>query len=349
MFKLSRSGSEWVLTTIYEFQGVTDGAEPNARVLFGPDGSLYGTTEYGGHESSNTGTGFGTVFKLTPPAHACGSNSCTWTETVLYRFTGGSDGANPGPGDLAFDQAGNVYGTTEAGGIADPACFWGSLGCGVVFELTPSGDDWSETVVYSFTGGNDGDTPNAGVVFDQHGNLYGTDDNNGAYLYGTVYQLMPSGSGWTENTLHAFSGLNDGAFPAGLIFDGAGGLYGLAEGSPTLPYGGVAFELTPSGSGWTFGVLSELPNYYTPFDAPTLHNGNLYGSTFTGGADGFGSVFELRSGAGGWTFLSLYSFMAQNDGADPVGSVLVDASGNIYGTTITGGLYSDGVVFQITP
>jgi uncharacterized repeat protein (TIGR03803 family) len=349
VFKLSRSGSGWVLSTIYEFRGGSDGGEPNARVVFGPDGSLYGTTEYFGDESPTLGEGYGTVFKLTPPTHVCGSISCPWIHTVLYRFTGGSDGANPGPGDLNFDQAGNVYGTTQAGGMVTSSCFLGSAGCGVVFELTPSGGGWTESVLYSFTGGNDGDTPTVGVVFDQHGNLFGTASNGGQYSYGTIYQLTPAGSGWTENTLHAFTGLEDGTFPAGLRSDGAGNVFGLAEGSPTLPYGGVAFELTPSGGSWNFSILSELPNYYTPIDAPTLHNGHVYGSTFTGGTYGFGSVFELVPASGGWTFVSLYSFMAENDGDGPFGSVLVDGSGNVYGTTTTGGPHSDGVIFQITP
>ena len=349
-FKLSHYGSEWVLSTIYVFQGEADGGQPMARVLFGPDGSLYGTTEFFGNQSPDLGEGYGTVFKLTPPARPCESVSCPWTHTVLYRFTGGSDGANPGPGDLTFDQAGNIYGTTTEGGVASPSCFWGHAGCGVVFELTPSNDGWTEKVLYSFTGGNDGDTPNVGVVFDQHGNLYGTTDDEGKYLYGTVFQLTPNGPGWTESTIYAFEGLTDGAYPGGLTTDCAGNLYGITtSGDPSTNSGGTAFEMTPSGNGWTFNVLTQFTFPDGPWATPTLHNGNLYGPLFTGGAYGSGGVWEATPGSGGWTLETLYSFMAQNDGGNPTGTVFVDASGSVYGTTISAGLYSDGVVFMITP
>jgi uncharacterized repeat protein (TIGR03803 family) len=348
VYELERAGSGWVLNTIYEFQGVTDGADPTARVVFGPDGALYGTTEYGGVQTG-IGAGYGTVFKLAPPAHVCGSFSCPWTKTTLYRFTGHSDGAYPSPGDLTFDQAGNVYGTTEAGGLTRPACFLGNQGCGVVFKLAPSNGGWTESVVYSFTGGDDGDLPLAGVLFDQNGNLYGTASEGGTYSYGTVYQLTPSGSGWTENTLHSFAGLLDGDFPVGLAFDGAGILYGLADGPPALNYGGVAYELTPSGNNWSFSVISDFPLYDTPVSTPTLHNGNIYGSLFTGGSYEAGALFELAHGSSGWSFQTLYSFSAQDDGDSPLGGVLVDASGKVYGTASGAGVYSNGVVFEWTP
>ncbi len=350
VYKLSRAGSGWVLSTLYIFAGASDGWEPNARVLFGPDGALYGTTEYGGIQPG-TSDGYGTVFRLAPPANACGSVSCPWTKTTLYRFTGGSDGANPGPGDLNFDAAGTVYGTTQGGGLVNSSCFLGSQGCGVVFALSPSSGGWTEKVIYGFTGGDDGDTPESGIVFDRQGNAYGTASNGGQYLYGTVYELIRSGSEWTESTLHGFAGLNDGAFPAaGLISDAAGNFYGTTSaGSPQLNSDGVAYELTPSSGGWLFTALYEFPLPSNPMASLTLHNGDLYGSTTSGGSYGFGSVFELMPGSGGWTASTLYSFMAQNDGDSPFSNVAVDAGGNVFGTTITGGQYSDGVVFEITP
>ena len=154
VFKLSRSGSGWILSTLYTFRGGSDGANPQARVVFGPDGALYGTTTYGG-------AGLGTVFRLRPPASVCRSVQCPWNETVLYRFAGGNDGAGPAYGDLAFDSAGNIYGTTAAGGMGCGP--YG--GCGVVFKLTQSGGAWTETVLFAFEHGN-GQTPYSGVVFD---------------------------------------------------------------------------------------------------------------------------------------------------------------------------------------
>ena len=127
VFKLAPNGSGWVFSTLYSFTGHADGSAPIARVVFGRDGTLYGTTEFGGH---NCGVGCGTVFHLRPPATFCRTVLCPWTETVLYQFSGFGDGANPGYGDLTFDQAGNIYGTTFFGGVNAQ---------GVVYELTPSG------------------------------------------------------------------------------------------------------------------------------------------------------------------------------------------------------------------
>jgi len=151
VFKLSSAGSGWVVTPIYSFQAGTDGAYPQARVVFGPDGTLYGTTTFGGAL-------YGTVFNLRPPAAACKTALCPWTETVLYRFTGGSDGAYPELGDLTFDSSGNIYGTTGGG-----------AGTSTVFKLSRSGQSWTFSVLYTFTCGNDGCEPYSGVIFDQAG------------------------------------------------------------------------------------------------------------------------------------------------------------------------------------
>ncbi len=349
IYKLSRSGSTWTFTTLHRFLGGRDGWGPMARVEFGADGSLYGTTEYGGYYANAKALyGYGTVFRLRPPAPDC--ISCAWTYSVIYRFRGHADGAQPTPGDLTFDQAGNVYGTTGQGGIKNTACVWGNAGCGVVYKLTASGNSWTESVVYQFTGGNDGDTPNAGVVFDQQGNLYGTTTSNGKYLYGSVFQLTPSPTGWTENTIHAFAGLADGAYPGGLTEDNSGNLFGITTaGSPGENTGGTVFELRPSGNSWVFTVLTEFVFPASPTARPTIDNGNLYGAAFTGGPAGAGGVFELEPGSSKWTLVNLYTFTGLNDGNSPVGSVFVDASGNVYGTTLFGGLYSDGVVFEVSP
>jgi len=183
VFELSATSGSWTFTKLYNFTGGTDGWYPNAPVVIGPDGALYGTTEYGGYASSKQG--YGTVFKLTPPATDCGI-SCPWTHTILYTFTDASDGAYPGTGPLTFDSAGNIYGTTEGGGLRRAPCSFEVGRCGVVYKLTPSGDSWTESVLYSFTGGLDGYLPVGSVTFDKHGNILGTTSEGGAYIYGTV-------------------------------------------------------------------------------------------------------------------------------------------------------------------
>lgn len=261
VFELKRAGSGWILKTLYTFQGSSDGNAPTARVVFGPDGALYGTTLYGGNFNGNT-DGWGVVFRLTPSDHVCASVSCPWTETVIYSFTGAADGGNPGPGDLILDSTGNIYGTTQDGGIVDPACFNPTQGCGVVYKLAHSGSSWTESVLYSFTGSSDGDNPMGGVIFDQQGNLYGTAYAGGASNYGTVYGLAPSGSGWTETTLHSFSGYTDGQYPAaGLISDASGNLYGTVSANASDSYDGGAYELMHTSNGWGFSMLYQFPHF----------------------------------------------------------------------------------------
>ena len=334
VFKMSHQGSGWVLSTIHAFTQAGDGELPLARVVFGPDGTLYGTTVYGGQGSN------GIVFNLRPPATVCKSVSCPWTETVLYNFTGGSDGASPYLGDLIFDAAGNIYGTTILGG---------AFGLGTVFKLTRSGGGWSESVLHSFTGGDDGAFPQNGVAFDSAGNLYGTATDGGSFDFGTVYELSPSGSGWTENTIYTFNGVSDNEYPVGsVVIDGHGNLYGTTSPSNSLAAGTV-WELTSSGGNWSLTTLQQLIGYEGPFDTPTLDAaGNVYG-TFTGN----GAVFKLSSSDGGWTYTS-YSFTGDN-GQTPIGGVSLDASGNLYGTTAGGGTGHGqncsgcGVVWEITP
>jgi hypothetical protein len=167
-FRLSYRGSGWVFTPVYSFQGGSDGSSPEAKVTLGPDGALYGTT-YEGGGSGCGGSGCGTIFSLRPSSRACKAALCPWTETVLYSFSGGPDGANP-LAEVIFDQAGNLYGTTAAGG----------LGGGTVFELIHRGSGWTKQVLYNFMGGTDGRYPAAGLIFDQMGNLWGTTVNGGS-------------------------------------------------------------------------------------------------------------------------------------------------------------------------
>ena len=341
IYTLANSDSGWTLNTLYMFTGGNDGAVPYAGVIFGPDGSLYGTTAFGGVGPCSTGggkTGCGTVFDLTSSSQKR-DKPTTWTERVLYDFTGGSDGATPFGGRPVFDAAGNLYGTAFGGGST--IC---SGGCGLVYEIVPStGGGWTQKVLYSFTGGpSDGASPWAGVIFDQSGNLYGTTELGGAYSYGTIFELMPSGSGWTVKILYNFQNQQDGGKPyAGLVLDPSGNLYGATTTGGT-GNGGTVFELTPSGSGWTFqtvysftgssGKLANGPTASLVFD----NGGNLYGATAGDGAYGFGAVFKLTQSGGTWTYTSLYDFTGGDDGRTPRGNLVFDKYGNLYGTAAGG-------------
>ncbi len=254
VFKLSNQGSFSILTTLHTFAGPSDGDLSYAGLVFGPDGSLYGTTIFGGEPECSSGDlpGCGTVFSVKLPATPCPNALCPGTETVLYRFTGGSDGANPGLGALIFDQAGNLYGTTSNNGypnVCDGICG------GTVYKLSPSGSGWTKSILYTFTGGSDGNAPYAGLTFDQAGNLYGTTVSGGLFGKGVVFELSPSGSGWTESVLYNFTGGNDGAGPfSGLIFDPSGNLYG-ATNYGGENNGGTVFQLTPSMGSWSLDTL----------------------------------------------------------------------------------------------
>jgi len=266
VFKLKRAGSGWVLTPIYTFSGGSDGSEPWARVVFGPDGTLYGTTAGGGSENT------GVVFRLTPPPTACHTVLCPWSETVLHSFTG-RDGQFPGRGDLTFDSVGNIYGTTIAGGLH---------GNGAVFELSPSAGGWTENVLYSFNGPPDGASPYSAVIFDGSETLYGTTSLGGntpsvcgGSGCGTVYQLTSSGSGWTENVLYRFENGNDGAYPlGGLILGPSGQLYGTTSVSNYMG-GGTAFQLTGLNNVWQLQTLANLGSGALA-GMVMDRNGNLY-------------------------------------------------------------------------
>jgi uncharacterized repeat protein (TIGR03803 family) len=342
VFKMAYKHSAFVFSPLYSFAGGRDGANPQARVIIGPDGSLYGTTQYGGQ-------GYGIVFKLTPPPTACKTALCPWKETVLYRFSGGTDGGDPFA-EVIFDQVGNLYGTTVLGGGG--TCN-STYTCGVVYELTPSNGSWTESVLYSFTGSTDGGASTAGLIFDSAGNLYGTTTVGGLYNGGTVFQLSPAGSGWAENVLYSFMG-NDGYQPVGgLTFDQAGNLYGTTKGGG-LAGGGVAFELTPSNGIWTqtrlYSFGANDGDGLFPYDRLAIDtNSNLYGTTSAGGPGNIGNIFELTPANGGWTGAVLHNFTDGSDGATPFSGLIFDANGNLYGTADSGGTDGFGVVFEITP
>ena len=309
---------------LYRFHKA-NGFDTLAGLIFDAAGNLYGTTEGGG------ASGGGTVFKLAP------NQDGSWTESVLHSFNG-SDGSGPFAG-LIFDAAGNLYGTTYYGG---------AFRYGNVFKLAPNQDgSWTESVLHSFNG-SDGSGPEAGLIFDAAGNLYGTTVGGGASGYGTVFKLAPNQDGnWTESVLHSFNG-SDGANPlASLIFDAAGNLYGTTYGGAS-GYGTV-FKLAPNQDGsWTESVLHSFngsdgsdPEAGLIFDAA----GNLYGTTEHGGASDDGTVFKLAPNQNGsWTESVLHRFLATG-----AAGLIFDAAGNLYGTASSGGPANGGVAFKLSP
>ena len=373
VFKLTpNSDGTWKESVLYSFCSLTncaDGSLPTAGVIFDGAGNLYGTTFSGGNSNGYcAGDDCGVVFELTPNADG------TWTESVLYSFCPHGrcfDGAAPGSG-LIFDQAGNLYGT--AGGGSSSAC--GIYGCGTVFKLTPRSDgSWKESVLHSFctwTNCADGEFTAAGVIFDGAGNLYGTTEMGGnlsgclGHGCGVVFELTPKADGsWKEEILHSFSGNKDGAVPQdGLLLDGSGNLYGTAQlgGNLTQCGGfncGVVFELTPNAGGtWKEKVLHSFSggDGHDPFASLAFDNaGNLYVTTLLGGdlklcgGNGCGVVFELTPNAnGGWTETVLHRFL-DHPGAEPYAGVILDDTGNVYGTTSGDGSMTFGSVFKIRP
>jgi uncharacterized repeat protein (TIGR03803 family) len=357
---------------VLNFNG-KDGNLPNAGLVADSKGNLYGTTSYNGGAN-----GYGNVFELSRTKGG-------WKETVLYDFTGGADGAWP-LDSLTFDAAGNIYGTAESGGQGQ--CVKNGnqmLGCGVVFELTPSGSTWQEKVLFSFVPGQvKGVIPVGGLVFDGAGNLFGTTwapgvaggplhsrtasrSVNPTYwgcsdpgCGGTVFELSPTQSGWQEQDIYAFTGGSDGGVSqANLIFDAAGNLYGTTVfGGSTGCVGGygcgVVFELSPGNSGWNESVLHTFsgsdganPQASLMFDS----HGNLFSTTMAGGTSGYGTVFRLQPGGSAWKESVLYSFSGKADGANPFAAVIMNARGDLFGTTNQGGsgLYATGVAYKLSP
>ena len=330
IFRLQRSGSNWSFTTLYNFTGDGyDGEIPAARVILGPDGSLYGTAA-------------GIVFNLRPAPNSCQHPPCAWIETVISQSVGGES-------ELIFDQGWNIYGTAQ----------YGAGRKGEVYELMRSGEGWSGQILYSFSG-NDGAYPYAGVIFDKAGNLYGTTFQGGDYNAGTVFELSPSADGWTEKVLYSFQNGSDGGYPwGGVIFDQSGNLYGStsAGGSGN---GGTVFRLSPSSGGWALNTLYSFPGQGQggPHASLTFDgSGNLYGTTYQDGAHPYnGSVFKLTpTSQPPWIYTSLHDFTGGSDGANPISNVIMDGGGNLYGTASEGGdnhCFSGvgcGVVWEITP
>ena len=359
VFKVAHDGSGWVLSPIYTFQGYTDGLFPTSRVIFGPDGALYGVTFAGGEANCDSGAGIycGIVFRVTPPATVCKSFICPWQKSTLFSFNG-TDGAEP-LSEVIFDRAGNLYGTTYyGGGNGGDICIYEGDGCGTVYELTPSNGTWTETVLHAFsTSASDGQNPYANLIFDSAGNLYGSTEAGGSSGQGTVFQLSPAGSGWTENLLYNFEVNGTGRAPDGGLLLASGNLIGTTSGGGT-GNGGTVFQLTPGQGGWMFNLMYSLSSSYGYYSGPQASltmdaAGNLYGTTVAGGAYGYGSAFKLTPSNGGWTYTSLHDFTGGSDGSYIATNLIMDANGNLYGVAGGGGSQSCfegcGVVFEITP
>ena len=327
--------------------GSDDGGGLWGSVALDEQGNVYGVTFEGGPN------GDGTVFELSP------QSSGSWTMTILHSFPSApGDGEAPWGGPV-LDRAGNVYGTTRGGGTYD---------AGAVFELTPGSGGWTYAVIHSLGGLVDPTCcPWGNPIIDRRGDLYGT-----GY---SVFELSPGPDGWSENVLHVFNGTNgDGSGPqAGPILDAAGNLYGTTGsggGNPNCPnYGcGTVYELQPVAIGaWALGTTAWRERILHRFGPagdgvnPSLGQlamdrcGNLYGSTNAGGWYGYGAVFKLTHVAcaaqGEWVESILYSFRSCDSGCRPGGGVTLDAAGNLYGTTIVGGLglCGCGVVYKLSP
>jgi uncharacterized repeat protein (TIGR03803 family) len=360
---------ESVLFSFPSSPAFSKGATPEAGLIADAAGNLYGTTSGGGAFDCNCGV----VFMLSPPA----AGATAWTETVLHTFQGYPDDGGVPLGSLAFDDAGNLYGTTLLGGASQ---------AGTVFKLTrprPGQMRWTETLIYQFSGTNgDGQFPYSSLAIDAAGNLYGTSFLGGASDLGLAYELVApvGGADWTLRPLHAFAGGGDGANPiSGLTFDGQGNLYGTTfSDGVSCCSGGTVFMLVRSGGGVAETVLHTFTDTITgvggkPYDGGLPYGnlvldplGNLYGTTLIGGsgqiipgeASNAGTVFELMppgEGGSAWHEILLHSFNGDTgdpstaDGQSPYGGLVLDAAGNLYGTTAQGGINDLGTVFELSP
>ena len=343
LFQLSPIGSGgWKETVLHDFGGTSqDGKEPVGNLAIDANGNLYGATQYGG---DTHGFGAGSIYE------ASQNPDGTWSETVLFGFTDCHTGCSPAAGPV-LDAAGNLYGTTSAG--------QGAASFGTVFELTPNSGTWTQTVLYNFRGTpSDGAAPAAELIFDSHGNLYGTTASGGNSSCpgcGTVFRLAHSKKFWRESVLHFFQGGKDGYTPrmAPLTIDARGRLYG------TTPLGGgrrchktgcgTVFQLRHTLNGWSERVIYAFPNTGTtvhPYGGLILDAaGNLFGTTSVD----LGGVFELSPPqfGGKWQMTALWNFTGGSDGLIPLDGLIADPQGNLYGTTYSGGDSELGTVFEI--
>jgi uncharacterized repeat protein (TIGR03803 family) len=360
VYELTPSGSSWNEKVLQTFHGA-NGYYPYASVIFDGSGNLYGTTLAGGstYGSGCNAVGCGAVFELT-------SVGSSWTESVLYNFTDGTDGGEP-YGPVTFDKSGkNLYGTTEFGGSA--SCSPSSPGCGVVFELTASSHGWKETVLHAF-GGSDGKFPSTRLLVDAHGNVFGTTAKGGSGCgslgCGVAFELTGHGSSWKETVIHAFTNGTDGGAPSsGLLADTKGALYG-ATSSGGNHGSGVVYKLTHSGANWKQQVLFAFDAGTSTAIAPYGElafdtHGDLFGAA-GGGSDctighqrfSCGVVYRLTPKKKGmWSEANLFEFSKGLGGWFPNGGLLVNTAGDVFGTTqrsTKDAAGCCGVVYELIP
>lgn len=355
VYEITADGKE---RELYSFDG-SDGQEPQSALIMDKAGAIYGTTSSGGNGSCNE-IGCGIVFKLTPGKRG-------WIESILYQFQGRTDGESPG-GGLVMTKSGALLGTTVLGGTNH------KFGDGTIFELTPSGSTYSKTIVHAFSGLPDGRYPNTALTSDSSGNVYGTTTQGGLADCrrfpegaGTVFKLTPSGSTFTYSVIYRFDKCKNGAAPSSGLLPGARGvLYGLTAGGGEASglSNGTVYELAPQGSNYSEKVLYSFKggsDGADPEDIPGLvadRSGNLYGTTVGGGVittcgGGCGTVFKLQRSKSGFTESVLYAFQGSGgDGWWPFGGVVIDNKGKLLGPTMHGAISSGcdcGTIFSIAP
>lgn len=319
---------------IYSFGGGADGEYTDTELVRAQDGNLYGTSVQGG------AFGSGTVFQVTPAG----------VHTVLYNFTGGTDGGEPYKG-VTLDADGTIYGTAVTGGGG--SC---EGGCGVIFKLARVNGSWTQTVIHQFSGGNDGSGIGSPVAFDAQGNLYGTTPTGGAFGAGVVFQLRPEANGhWELRVIHAFTGGADGGGGSAgkLLVSKRGNIYGVCTVGGVNGFGTV-YKISQQEGRWHFTTLyafKDQPDGALPYGGLVFdREGNLYGTTYYAGANDLGTVYKLTRHQDTWTESVLYSFKGGADGDSPISTLVADEAGSFYGTTSDGGSSSCscGTVFKMT-
>jgi hypothetical protein len=342
IYKLAQSSGDWLLTTLYNFAGGDGGSSP-AGLFVGPHQNLYGSANSSDLSCSNYGASCGLIFSLRPYPSACPSALCPWNESVIYRFTSSTDAW--GGHNLVADRDGNLCGVSGSGGAQQS---------GAVFELSPTLGGWTETILYSFTGGRSGGGPTE-LIVGTDGTLFGI-AYGGLYGRGVIFQLTRGVAGWSESVIYDIpqSGIMYG--PHALVQDGDGTLFAIYDFSPCCAdeYS-VIFSLTPLNGRWQYTELWRGDTQYTDSDiAVTMvgdGNGHVYGAGrgSVGGCMGgttFGRIFGLyRSDNGRWAYTEFKNW--GNTSFWPTGKMAIDPSGNVYGTEPYCGTHNYGTVWQL--
>jgi uncharacterized repeat protein (TIGR03803 family) len=324
------AGTKKVLYAFCSQQNCADGAYPYAGVISDKANNLYGTAQQGGDNFN------GVVYELK-------HTKSGWTEIVLYKFTGGADGAAP-MGQLVFDSEGNLYGIANGGGA----------GYGTVYELSPSKGHWNFKVIHTFRGGNDGivNIGVSGLVLDAAGHLYGVTEEGGTAGFGTIFELSRVGGKWNKKILYNFAAGTDAQDPLmGLTWDKTGNLYGASVGGGASGCGAV-FELAHKTNGWKESVIYNFTGggdgCWPEFGSITIpQSGEIYGTTGAGGSYNQGVVYRLKRSSGTWGETTLYDFTGGNDGGQVFAGVTLDPAGNIFGASAYYGSGNYGAVIEL--